>query len=126
MNLEQRIDLLVELGKYCLSSDPGWETAKRRAHAENGWFIPEFIDDAIRQIATGFLQKDKLTNWAAACGIPATNAHPKNIGLIMAGNIPLVGFHDFLSIFIAGHRQTIKASAKDQALIRQLVDQLAS
>lgn len=126
MNLEQRIDLLVELGKYCLSADPAWEAAKRRAQAENGWFIPEFIDIAVRQIATEFLQKDKLTKWAAEYGLPATKAAPKDIGLIMAGNIPLVGFHDFLSIFISGHRQTIKPSSKDQALIRQLVDQLGS
>jgi len=126
MNLEQRIDLLVELGNYCLSADPGWEAAKRRAQAENGWFIPEFIDLSIRQIATGFLQKDKLMKWADRYGLPATNHSPKNVGLIMAGNIPLVGFHDFLSIFVAGHRQTIKPSSKDEALIRRLIDQLAT
>lgn len=126
MNLEQRIELLVELGKYCLSADPAWEGAKRRAQAENGWFIPEFIDLSIRQIATEFLQKDHLTKWAAGYGLPAAQPAPKNIGLIMAGNIPLVGFHDFLCIFISGHRQTIKPSSKDQVLIRRLVDQLGS
>ncbi len=44
----------------------------------------------------------------------------------MAGNIPLVGFHDFLAIFLSGHRQLIKPSARDQVLIRHLAEQLAA
>lgn len=125
MNLEHRINLLVELGKYCLSADTSWQKAKEQSHAENGWFTPEFIEEAVRQIALSYLQKDKLTRWAGQYGLPQENPSPKNIGLIMAGNIPLVGFHDFLSVFISGHRQTIKASSKDQALISRLLEQLA-
>ena len=124
MNLEHRINLLVELGKYCLSADPSWQKAKEQSHAENGWFTPEFIEEAVRQIALSYLQKDKLTRWAGQYGLPQENPSPKNIGLIMAGNIPLVGFHDFLSVFISGHRQTIKASSRDQALISRLLEQL--
>src|SRR5580698_10014752 len=111
MNLEQRINLLAKLGNYCESADPAWQTATQRAHSENGWFSPEFIRQAITAITREFLQKDKLTQWAAAYALPPENGSPKNIGLIMAGNIPLVGFHDFLAIFIAGHRQTIKPSS---------------
>jgi hypothetical protein len=44
----------------------------------------------------------------------------------MAGNIPLVGFHDFLCAFISGHRQTIKPSSKDEVLIRHLVEHLCT
>jgi len=124
MNLEQRIDLLAQLGDYCLSGSPALETAKHKAHAENGWFIPEFIDLSIRQIATEFLQKDKLTVWANKYNLPASQPSPKTIGLIMAGNIPLVGFHDMLSIFISGHRQLIKTSARDTTLIKHLADRL--
>src|SRR5216684_444896 len=124
MNLEQRIDLLVKLGKYCLSEEPGWISAQERAHAENGWFTPEFIELAIRQVAEEFLQKDKLTQWAQNYSLPAENPSPRTIGLTMAGNIPLVGFHDFLSIFITGHRQLIKPSSRDEVLIRQLIAQL--
>jgi hypothetical protein len=115
---------MTELGKYCLSADPAWEEAKRRAHAENGWFIPEFTQEAVQQIAREYLQKDKLTRWAQQYALPPENEAPKNIGLIMAGNIPLVGFHDFLSVFISGHRQTIRPSSRDEVLIRQLVGQL--
>lgn len=134
MNLEKRIDLLAGLGDYCLSGAPALEAAKYKAHTENGWFTPEFIDGAIYQIATEFLQKDKLTAWTKKYNLPSETASqktpanttsptpPKTVGLIMAGNIPLVGFHDLLSIFISGHRQLIKASGRDETLIKHLVE----
>jgi len=122
MKLEQRIDLLAELGDYMLSSAPAWETAKYKASKENGWFTPEFITLAVHQIATGYLQKDKLTAWAQKYDLPSEQNPPKNIGLIMAGNIPLVGFHDMLSIFISGHHQQIKASSRDKTMISHLLD----
>src|SRR6266567_2344398 len=105
MNLEHRIHLLGELGNYCLSGDEGWKEAKHRAYLENGWFIPEFIEEAVQQIAKEYLQKDKLTQWARRYELPEERKNPKKVGLIMAGNIPLVGFHDFLSLFISGHQQ---------------------
>jgi Acyl-CoA reductase (LuxC) len=124
MKLEQRIDLLKSLGTYCLSSEPAWEAAKRKAHAVNGWFIPEFVEEAVRRIVTGYLQPDPLTAWAKRYAVAAENSHPRTIGVVMAGNIPLVGFHDFLSIFISGHRQLIKPSVRDEVLIRHLVERL--
>ena len=124
MNLEHRIHLLSELGNYCLSEDAGWKEIRHRAYLENGWFIPEFIKEAVQQIAREYLQKDKLTQWARGYELPREKKAPKQVGLIMAGNIPLVGFHDFLSIFISGHRQLIKPSSRDEALIRHLVGQL--
>ncbi len=124
MNLEQRIDLLVELAKYLLSEDEGWQAVKARASAENGWFIPEFVDLAVKQIANSYLQKELLTKWAQRYQIPAENGRSLKTGLIMAGNIPLVGFHDFLCLFITGHRQIIKPSSRDESLIRRVVEQL--
>jgi hypothetical protein len=124
MHLQQRIHLLVELGRYMLSDNADWQAAKERAFLENKWFIPEFIDLAVENIATEFLQEKKLRAWAERYDLPAENRDPKNIGLVMAGNIPLVGFHDFLAIFISGHRQTIKPSSRDQVLIKQLTGHL--
>ncbi len=124
MHLQERIRLLAELGRYMLSDDAGWLAARKKASVENKWFIPEFIDRAINNITNEFLHEDKLLAWAADYGLPGENAAPKTIGLVMAGNIPLVGFHDFLAVFISGHRQLIKPSSKDQALIRQLAGQL--
>jgi hypothetical protein len=124
MKLEQRIDLLKSLGKYCLSSEPAWEEAKRKANAANGWFIPEFVDEALRRIVAGYLQPDLLAAWAERYAVAAENPHPRTVGVVMAGNIPLVGFHDFLSVFISGHRQLIKPSTRDEVLIRHLVERL--
>jgi hypothetical protein len=126
MNLQQRIKLLVELGDYILSEDPLWQSAKVKAAAENSWFTPDFIEKAVANILNEFLKKDKLEAWANRYGLPDQNLHPKNIGIVMAGNIPLVGFHDFLSVFITGHRQTVKPSSKDDTLIRHLAQQLNS
>jgi len=126
MQLQQRIDLLVELGNYMSSDSNPWKEAKHKASTMNGWFIPEFIEIAVKNIANEFLQKDKLEKWAAQYKIPDENISPKNIGLIMAGNIPLVGFHDFLCIFISGNKQTIKPSSKDDVLTKHLVQQLFS
>jgi hypothetical protein len=124
MYFKQRIDLLVDLGEYCLSSAPAWEAARDKAHQLNGWFIPEFIDEAVRQIATRFLQREELEAWAEEYGVPAEPVSPRTVGLITAGNIPLVGFHDLLAIFISGHRQLIKPSGRDEVLIRHLVNRL--
>jgi len=57
MNLQDRIYLLVQLGEYTLLNNPQWQQAKKRASQENSWFIPEFIELAISNIAGSFLQK---------------------------------------------------------------------
>ena len=124
MNLQQRIGLLEKLGKYILSDSVNWEQVKVRASQQNKWFIPDFISLALKNIAEEFLQKNKLEQLASQYRIPENNPSPKNIGIVMAGNIPLVGFHDFLCVFITGNKQTIKPSSKDDLLIRHLVDKL--
>lgn len=124
MNLQQRIVLLNRLGEYILQDGDNWQATKQKASQQNSWFTPEFIDLATRNIALAFLQKDKLTAWAEQYNMPANNTTPKNVGIVMAGNIPLVGFHDFLCVFISGHRQTIKLSSKDDVLLKHLVQQL--
>ncbi len=123
MNLQNRIKLLVQLGEYLHSNPEEWQWAKQRAFEKNGWFIPQFIDLATNNITTQFLQEDKLTNWANHYHLD-NNVGGKNIGIVMAGNIPLVGFHDFLSVFITGHRQTIKLSSKDDILFPFLIDKI--
>ncbi|MBS1934157.1 MAG: acyl-CoA reductase [Bacteroidetes bacterium] len=126
MHLQQRINLLVELGKYMSSDDEAWAAAKKRASQENSWFIPEFIDLAVKNIVNEFLQEEKLTAWVSKYNLPQENNSMKNVGLVMAGNIPLVGFHDFLCIFISGNKQTIKTSSKDIVLIKHLAEKLFS
>ncbi len=123
MNLTERIDLMVELGKYLQSDHQDWELTKQKAFEKNGWFTPDFIDHSVKNIITEFLQQEKLESWARSYYLD-DNITAKNVGVVMAGNIPLVGFHDFLSVFLAGHRQTIKLSSKDDVLLKHIVDTL--
>ena len=71
MNLRQRIDLLIELGKYMVSENEDWQAAKQRASQENTWFLPEFIGLAVNNIANNFLQEEKLERLdSALCTTP--------------------------------------------------------
>jgi hypothetical protein len=126
MNLQERINLLSRLGEYMLSEDINWQYAKEKAGRENSWFIPEFIELSVKNIAAQFLDKAALTEWVNHYQLPAINASPKRIGIIMAGNIPLVGFHDLLCVFITGHIAVIKPSSKDETLVKHLVSVMAT
>lgn len=123
MNLQNRIDILQRLQKYLSTADDEWQLIKQKAAAQNGWFTPEFIDLAVENICTQFLQASKLHEWAIHYHLD-DNVGGKNIGIVMAGNIPMVGFHDFLCVFISGHKQTIKLSSKDDVLLKHLVNKI--
>jgi hypothetical protein len=125
MNLQNRIELLQKLKNYLEEDGPEWQVVKANAGADNSWFITPFIDEAVKNICSCLLQKDALMSWAAHYHLD-DNVTGKNVGLVMAGNIPLVGFHDFLCVFISGHSQTIKLSSKDTVLLKHLVQKLYS
>lgn len=124
MNLQQRIDLLVKLANYLGNETEELELVKINAKRENSWFTPEFIHIAITNITTQFLQEEKLKAWAGLYNIPGENPTPKTVGIVMAGNIPLVGFHDLLCVFIWGHRAMIKLSSKDSVLMTYVIKKL--
>jgi hypothetical protein len=123
MILQERIDLMGRLGTYMKGNDEEWEAIKERAFRENQWFIPAFIQQSVDNIADRFLDTGLLAQWAAGYKTPALPTG-KTVGLVMAGNIPLVGFHDMLCIFISGHHAMIKVSSKDEVLLRHLVGKL--
>ncbi len=125
MKLQDRINLFIELGNYLKKNDPEWQDVKERAFQKNPWFTPAFIDIAILNITEQFLQKDLLEKWASHYHLD-DNISDKNVGIVMAGNIPLVGFHDFLSVFISGYSQTIKLSSKDDVLLKHIIRKLYS
>lgn len=126
MNLQYRIELLAKLGDYLQNDPPAWQEAKMRAEQQNGWFTPEFIAYATQQVVTRYLHATELEKWAASYGIADQPATSKDVGIIMAGNIPMVGLHDLLCVFVSGHRAVVKASSKDDVLIRHLVDTLVA
>jgi len=123
MDMQRRIDIMVRLGEYMQNDNEIFKSTKQKAQFENPWLIQEFIDLAIDNITKNFLQKDKLEAWTKRYAVDE-NAIAKNVGIVMAGNIPLVGFHDLLCVFISGHNAVIKPSSKDEVLIKHLVQKM--
>ncbi len=125
MTLDERLDLLAELGHYLRQpADAELETVVHQAYMENRWFTPDNTHAALKAIAQTMLDRKALTEWAARYHV-STLPHPSHtIGLVMAGNIPLVGFHDWLCVFVAGQRAKIKLSEKDKRLLPFLVKKM--
>ena len=121
--LSARIDLLTKLGQYLLSDDAEWEQVKAQAFLHNSWFIPTFIETATQALATQFLAPEPLGAWTAGYRLQEP-AHPRTVGLVMAGNLPAVGFHDLLCGFVSGHRLHIKTASKDNILIPHFITKL--
>ena len=122
MTLNERLDLLAELGHYLRETpDTDLQAAVHQSYIENPWFTEANQHQALLAIADALLDRAKLAAWAAQYPI-GTHQHPqKTVGLIMAGNIPLVGFHDWLCVFVAGERAKVKLSEKDRRLLPHLV-----
>lgn len=123
MNLQERKELLIRLGQVMSSSDEAWQAAKQKATAANPWFIPEFIALSVNNIVQQFLSAAALQTLIDRYKITEP-ASPKKVGLVMAGNIPLVGFHDLLCVFLSGHYAFVKPSSKDEVLILFLIEKL--
>ncbi len=125
MNVQERINLMVKAGEYLMDNTEEWQEIKQQAFYKNGWFTTDFIQHAAKTVAQNFLTRDALEKWVKYYHVD-DNIVPKNIGIVMAGNIPMVGFHDMLCVFISGHYQTIKLSSKDDLLLKHLVKFLYS
>ena len=92
------------------------------AHQYNAWFTPQSAQMALSAIA-GMLNKKDLEKWLEN---ESGNAEIKmrSIGLILAGNIPIVGFHDILCVLASGHKALIKLSSQDQKFIPYILNKL--
>lgn len=91
-----------------------FEDLIKLSQSHNGWYTPEQVYFSIQSWATA-LTEENLDQWLSAYEF--NEVKPKNIALILAGNIPLVGFHDFLSVLITGHNVLVKTSSNDQHLL---------
>jgi len=133
MNLEERISAFSALGEILRNSLRGKSnpfTGRMNdlignQHLKNPWFTPGNVKLALKNTADE-LTEENLVKWTAT--YPALNdtAKPLNVGIIMAGNVPLVGFHDFLSVLITGNSVIAKTSSKDPDLIKLITDILIS
>ncbi|UUC45431.1 acyl-CoA reductase [Flavobacterium cerinum] len=93
------------------------------SQSHNGWFTPEQVYFSVQSWAEA-LTESNLDQWLSRYDF--TNITSKTVGLILAGNIPLVGFHDFLSVLISGHKVLVKTSSNDQKLLPFLAEYLIS
>lgn len=121
MVLKGRIVAFAKLGEELKNLHPdevsNWA---QNAGNENRWFTPEAVEMAITGIIK-MLDEDELAEWVAGYSFQNTN---KRIGIIMAGNIPLVGFHDLLCVLISGNIAAIKLSSQDKVLMPLVTDKL--
>ncbi len=112
---------LVNLGRILseTNTNNALEQAIQRAYTKNKWFTPEFIRYNLNHWGRLLTHKN-LDAWLDA--YPAPKNTQKTVGIVMAGNIPLVGLHDMISVLLSGHKALIKTSSKDSVLVKFVAD----
>lgn len=119
---EQRIAAFVQLGHILQKPDEQLNGLINSAQQYNSWFTPQSTAMAIHAIA-GMLNKKDLEQWIGT--EPESEIRPMfSVGLILAGNIPMVGFHDILCVLASGNKALIKLSSQDQKLIPYVLGKL--
>lgn len=132
MTLNEHIEAFSELGKFLEQffndSNTKDDEFSQRLATEieaavhyNGWFTKNNVRFSLQQWQLA-LTEDNLSAWLKNYDINTKG--PKTIGLILAGNVPLVGFHDVLSVLVTGHNVLIKYSSNDQRLLPLLLEKL--
>lgn len=134
MTLQDRLTTLIALGDHLRAADDEFlEALQKRTEFNNAWFTLANQKASVKAIADEFLSEDKLKGWVSAYKITPFASEPffpepmerKSVGLVLAGNIPLVGFHDILCVFVAGHKAQVKLSSKDEYVLPYLIKLLA-
>ncbi|MXV15130.1 acyl-CoA reductase [Pedobacter sp. HMF7056] len=126
MTYSQRIEAFARWGEFMRSDDERLQAFVLSAQYDNAWFTPEETGRALRAIAS-MLEKEQLEEWFLRDFPPGEGSDlpaPKKVGLILAGNIPLVGFHDVLSVLAFGYKALIKLSSNDKRLLPFLLEKL--
>jgi len=124
MNIENQVLGLIKLSEYIKDflakdqkdyneADHEFELLLKRSEIENPWFTIENQKFALKEW-TNLLTQENINNWIRNYSVSST---PKRVGLILAGNIPLVGLHDVISVVLSGHIPLIKLSSKDRQMI---------
>jgi len=121
--LSSRLDALSKLGDYISSKPELLDAYVQRSSHHNSWFTPENQWRMLTAIAEDYLDREKLEKWVASYTVKASKAE-KTVGLVLAGNIPLVGFHDWLSVLASGNEALVKLSDKDPYVLPHLAEQL--
>ena len=122
MTTDERLAALEKLGNYVGAIDEAdIGDLMLKVRNENPWFTAGSVNLALEGVSR-YLDGKKLKTWTSKYN---TNpAQPKTIAVVMAGNIPLAGFHDFLSVLVSGHKIMAKLSSKDSVLLTHLSKKL--
>lgn len=124
MNSQNTVQTLIQWGQYIASDWPYQDNLRHRVAAANGWFTPASQLQAMQAIIEDMLQPEQLEQWMSRYQDRLPVATPGRIGLVLAGNLPLVGFHDVLSVLASGHTALVKMSSKDNLLLPYLLELL--
>jgi hypothetical protein len=119
---EKLIIAFKKLSQFMTNPDDDFKSIIEAARNNNAWFTTQEIDKSLNALSL-MLNEDDLEVWFK--GIQITT-NPKKIGLILAGNIPLVGFHDVLSVIATGNIALIKLSSSDDKLLPAVLKQLCT
>ncbi|MFN8310164.1 MAG: acyl-CoA reductase [Chitinophagales bacterium] len=117
-----RIDYLSVLQKSL--HHEATAAAIAEAQQSNPWFIPEFANAALQAISQKMLSREALLKWLTPYTVSNEFQPKKLVGLVMAGNVPLVGFHDFLCAYLLGFSMQIRLSSKDDSLFHFVLEKL--
>lgn len=118
---QQNINNLVRLGEL-LSKTEQFNDIFDKAEQQNSWFTRANVIFAFKSWSEA-LSKNNVQQWLSQYQLPQTTS-PKKILIIMAGNLPLVGFHDLLCVLVAGHKAIVKLSSDDGVLLPYLITQI--
>lgn len=124
INPKNSINSFSELGRQLLAPDAALSALIENEQYHNAWFTPASVSEAVTAIGT-MLNAEDLTTWLSKYDLQRSKPI-KNVGLILAGNIPLVGFHDVLCVIASGNKALIKASSQDARLIKAVLEKLAA
>ncbi|MBE8720414.1 acyl-CoA reductase [Sphingobacterium pedocola] len=120
MTKKLRVQALCKLGDWMLNLDESSLQSIQQVHYKNPWYTEEYVLKQFQSLGQQ-LAEEKLNKWLLA--YPDINSS-KRVGLILAGNLPLVGFHDILSVLISGFVAQIKVSSDDAGLTSMVLDRL--
>ena len=122
MTLEERLGTFVKLNQTLLDlSSAEYNEIITQAAKNNHWFNASNVEQAILGLVH-LTEPIKMTSWLT--GYETKFVKQKIIGLIMAGNIPLVGFHDLMCILLSGHKAVIKLSSQDRFLMQWIIQKI--
>jgi len=124
MSVDQIKKAFTQLGHYLLSDDEQLISLVNASHHYNAWFTADQVRHAVRALGT-MLNEQDIEQWIdGAYASKVDGGEPKVVGLVLAGNIPLVGFHDILTVLASGHIASVKLSSQDKHLTPHILSRL--